>query len=125
MRRAALTIVGTVAGLAILLGFKAHPIAAVGTAVNPADDTRATETTAFSPVQVTVTTSGGQVTDVAVVQGPWGDHVPAETSRHTLPTLIQEARTGQSASIDMVSGATYTSHGYVTSLQSVLDQIHA
>ena len=37
------------------------------------------------------------------------------------PKLIQETLTAQSARIDSVSGATYTSGGYIKSLQSILD----
>ena len=55
-----------------------------------------------------------------VVKG-WAAERAAEPLR-ALPILVQETLKAQSASIDMVSGATYTSDGYVTSLQSALDQ---
>ena len=45
-----------------------------------------------------------------------------EINSEAVPELVQETMQAQSAQIDMVSGATYTSDGYVTSLQSALDQ---
>ena len=45
-----------------------------------------------------------------------------QINAYALPILIQETIDAQSAQIDMVSGATVTSTGYVQSLQSALDQ---
>ena len=45
-----------------------------------------------------------------------------EINDYALPILIQETLDAQSADIDMVSGATVTSDGYLQSLQSALDQ---
>ena len=39
--------------------------------------------------------------------------------------LVAETTAAQSADIDMVSGATYTSQGYLQSLQSAIDQARA
>ena len=44
---------------------------------------------------------------------------------YAAPMLRQESLTAQSARIDIVSGATYTSEGYAQSLQSALDQAGA
>ncbi len=78
--------------------------------------------TQWGPVQVSVTVSGGKVTDVAVLQQPDGNGRDQQINSYALPILRQEALTAQSASIDMVSGATVTSQGYVSSLQSALDK---
>lgn len=64
----------------------------------------------------------GKITDVAVLQYPNGNHRDVEINNYALPILIQETKNAQSAQIDMVSGATVTSDGYVQSLQSALDQ---
>ncbi|MFD8637898.1 FMN-binding protein, partial [Streptomyces sp. NPDC059656] len=48
-----------------------------------------------------------------------------EIAAYALPRLTQEAIGAQSAHIDAVSGASYTSRGYIESLQSALDQAHA
>jgi uncharacterized protein with FMN-binding domain len=78
--------------------------------------------TRWGPVQVAVDVSGGEVTEVQVVQYPTGNSHDEEINSYALPVLIQETLDGQSADIDMVSGATVTSVGYQQSLQSALDQ---
>ncbi|WP_339939943.1 FMN-binding protein [Undibacterium luofuense] len=64
----------------------------------------------------------GAITEVAVPQYPAGNPRDVEINNYALPVLVQETLDAQSAQIDMVSGATVTSEGYVTSLQSALDQ---
>lgn len=78
--------------------------------------------TRWGPVQVEITVSGGSITDVSVVKYPTGERQDAEINGYALPILIQETLDAQSASIDMISGATVTSEGYTESLQSALDQ---
>ena len=78
--------------------------------------------TQWGPVQVELTVTGGSISDVSVLQYPSGNGKDAEINSFALPTLIQETISAQSASIDMVSGATVTSTGYLQSLQSALDQ---
>jgi uncharacterized protein with FMN-binding domain len=73
-------------------------------------------------VQVELKLGGNAITDVAVLQYPNGNGQDAEINNYALPILIQETVKAQSAQIDMVSGATVTSTGYVQSLQSALDQ---
>ena len=55
-------------------------------------------------------------------QYPSGNPPTQEINSYALPVLIQETLDAQSAHIDMVSGATVTSVGYLQSLQSALDQ---
>jgi uncharacterized protein with FMN-binding domain len=73
-------------------------------------------------VQVTVV--AGKVTDATAVVYPSGNGRDAEINSYALPILHDEVLKAQSAQIDMVSGATVTSDGYVQSLQSALDLAH-
>ena len=75
----------------------------------------------YGDVQVQVTVSGGAVSDVTALQLPDGDGHSARISSIVEPMLRSEALQAQSASIDLVSGATYTSGAYQQSLQSALD----
>lgn len=84
-----------------------------------------TASTQWGPVQVALTIDGTTITDVQVLQYPTGDRRDEEINSYALPILIQETLDAQSASIDMVSGATVTSGGYLQSLQSALDQVGA
>ncbi|MGC0371044.1 FMN-binding protein [Microbacterium sp. SLBN-111] len=56
---------------------------------------------------------------------PSEDFRDQQINSRALPILVQETLSAQSADIDMVSGATYTSTGYKKSLQSALDEAHA
>lgn len=78
--------------------------------------------TRFGPVQVEITVDGGRITTSVVTQVPWNDHRDQEINGYAVPILNDEAVRAQSADIDMVSGATYTSDGYVQSLQSAIDR---
>jgi len=78
--------------------------------------------TRWGPVQVELTVQAGSVTEVRVLQYPTGNSTDEQINSYALPVLIQETLDSQSASIDMVSGATVTSVGYQQSLQSALDQ---
>jgi uncharacterized protein with FMN-binding domain len=78
--------------------------------------------TRWGPVQVEITVAAGRITDVSVVQYPDGNGKDQQINARALPVLISETLSAQSAGIDMVSGATITSQGYVDSLQSALDR---
>src|SRR4051812_48592731 len=78
--------------------------------------------TRWGPVQVQLTVADGKVTDVSVVQYPDNNGRDQEINARALPVLIRETLDAQGAKIDMVSGATVTSDGYVESLQSALDK---
>jgi uncharacterized protein with FMN-binding domain len=84
--------------------------------------TGAVAQTQWGPVQVQLVVKNGTITSVRVLQYPTGNSRDAEINNYALPILIQETTQAQSAQIDMVSGATVTSTGYVQSLQSALDQ---
>lgn len=78
--------------------------------------------TRFGPVQVEITVADGKITKSVVTQVPWNDHRDQEINGYAVPILNDEAVQAQSADIDMVSGATYTSDGYIRSLQSAIDR---
>jgi uncharacterized protein with FMN-binding domain len=78
--------------------------------------------TRWGPVQVQITVANGQITDVTVVDYPSGNGKDRQINARALPVLVQETLDAQSAKIDMVSGATVTSEGYIGSLQSALDE---
>ncbi|MCA1983595.1 FMN-binding protein [Nocardioides nematodiphilus] len=80
------------------------------------------EQTQWGPVQVELTITGGSITSVAVPVYPNGNGRDAQINSFALPQLVQETISAQSASIDMISGATVTSDGYLRSLQSALDK---
>ncbi|MFJ2302838.1 FMN-binding protein [Streptomyces sp. NPDC087787] len=80
-----------------------------------------TAQTDYGPVQVRITVSDGRITKAEAVQAPQGG-LSGQKSELAVPKLNQEAVAAQSADIDTVSGATYTSGGYKKSLQSALDK---
>lgn len=89
-----------------------------GTVSGPVVDTQ------FGPVQVAVTFSNGSITEIQALQLPIDRMRSAQISSYAEPILRSEALQAQSAQIDLVSGATYTSMAYEQSLQAVLDQAH-
>jgi uncharacterized protein with FMN-binding domain len=66
----------------------------------------------------------GQLVDVKLVAEP-GDRHSSQINNIAVPMLTQSAIANQSANIDLVSGATWTSESYAESLQSALDAAHA
>lgn len=78
--------------------------------------------TRYGPVQVSVTFTAGQITDVQALQVPGGHHESVQINARATPILAQEVVAAQSAQIDTVSGATYTSEAYAESVQSAIDQ---
>lgn len=78
--------------------------------------------TRYGDIQVQITVEGGKVTDVVAVAYPNQDRHDQQINATAIPQLRSEALDTQSARISSVSGATYTSAGYITSLQSALDQ---
>lgn len=81
--------------------------------------------TRYGPVQVQITVSGGRIADVQVIDYPDSDHRDQEINQRAIPILVSETTQAQSSQISMVSGATYTSEGYIASLQSAIDQANA
>jgi uncharacterized protein with FMN-binding domain len=138
MKRAVAAIVLTIAGLVILLGFKTGRPPTVnlaspgGTRAGSGVPAGSTSTvtgpvvqTPFGSVQVQVTSHGRHITNVTAARLPGDTGYSQLLSQTAGPQLRREALAAQSAHIDAVSGATYTSDGYAQSLQSALDQLHA
>lgn len=84
--------------------------------------TGAAAQTRYGAVQVEVTFSGSTITAVKTLQSPDREGRDIEINDQALPILQQEVLASQSANIDTVSGATYTSEGYIQSVQSAIDQ---
>ncbi|HYB14898.1 MAG TPA: FMN-binding protein [Streptosporangiaceae bacterium] len=148
MRRVILAVTGTIAGLVALLSFKSHApslsaAATSGTtggssvsvpgefptgsqAANlPPGETAFTghvANTVYGPVQVQLIVRNNEIVKVAVLQQPTNTIHDIQIGRFAFPELISETLKAQSAKIDAVSGASYTSAGYIQSLQSALDQ---
>jgi uncharacterized protein with FMN-binding domain len=146
MKRAPIVLAATAAGLGATLGFTPHskaPTAAAVTTAAPSTSSSSSSSTSTSSssssssasktvtsnavstrygnVQLKVTISGGKITKVEAVQLPSIDPKSVQISSYAAPMLSQSALTKQSAAVDAVSGATYTSVGYQTALQSALD----
>jgi len=138
----------TIAGLAAVLGFKtreAPPTASgntTSTTAPPTTTTRGTSSTTtqgtsttpavaqvegptiqtrYGPVQVAAVVSGGELVEVIARQLPGGDRNSEAISAFAEPRLREMALAAQSAHIDVVSGATFTSLAYAESLQAALD----
>jgi uncharacterized protein with FMN-binding domain len=77
--------------------------------------------TPFGTVQVQVTIVSGKITNVTVLQAPQGGR-SGQIAQYATPQLRSEVLTAQGANVDTISGATYTSQGYMQSVQSALDQ---
>jgi uncharacterized protein with FMN-binding domain len=146
MRRISLWFLSTVAVVMLLFGYHTStsgPAVAASPSVTPAPATPGTSGTSGSsgtstgggttvtgavaqtrwgPVQVQITVAAGKITNVDVLQYPNGNGHDQQINDYALPILTQATVSAQSANIDMVSGATVTSDGYVQSLQSALDQ---
>lgn len=135
MKRAILVGVGTVAGAAAVLSYQPGTLfnssagqAEAATAA-PAAAPAAAQTytgdaveTGYGPVQVEVTVEGSSITSVTAIAAPQNDGKSAQISNYAIPQLQEQAVTAQSANIDGVSGASYTSAGFAQSLQSALTQ---
>jgi uncharacterized protein with FMN-binding domain len=148
MKRVIASLFGTVAGLVMLLSFKTHSqsTGTVAAAVTTTGDTGGTSSTSgttrssttsttgaktytgdavntqWGVVQVQVQVSNGKVTSATAVEYPNGNPRDQQINSYALPKLNSEAVSASSAQIDMVSGATVTSTGYLGSLQSALDK---
>ena len=99
----------------------AAPAAPVAT--GPADGTYdgSVVNTRFGTVQVQAVISGGQITDVIAVKLTDADRKSVQISQQVAPMLRSEVLTAQSAKVANISGGTYTTNGYLQSLQSALD----
>jgi uncharacterized protein with FMN-binding domain len=81
----------------------------------------AAEMTRYGVVQVEVVITDGAIADVTALQYPNTDRKDQQINGRAIPLLRAAVLKAQSANVDGVSGATFTSDGYLTSLQSALD----
>lgn len=85
----------------------------------------AVEQTQYGPMQVQVTLAGQKIANVTVLQRTNDGSESDQIDSFAIPKLTSEALAAQSAHIDAVSGASFTSSGYIKSLQSALDKAMA
>jgi uncharacterized protein with FMN-binding domain len=148
MKRAPIVIGSTVFGMAAVLSFHAHtarvPVATASTnttttttTTSPSRGSRSGSgstakartalgdpmSTRYGVAQVRVTVSGGKITKVEAVQLQNSDPKSQAISSYAEPILQQSVLSKQTAAVDTVSGATYTSLSYEGSLQSALDKL--
>ena len=150
MRRVIFAVTGTIAGLVALLSFKAHvptvPVASTSgtggsstsssssrtipgefqSAVGPLTAGETTITgkvgnTVYGPVQIELVVKSHKIVKVAVLEQPTNTIHDIQIGEFAFPKLISETLTTQNAKVDAVSGASYTSAGYISSLQSAVD----
>jgi uncharacterized protein with FMN-binding domain len=103
------------------------PGSGTGASSTPASGAATTVTgaawpTVYGPVQVRITVSGGKLTAVTAVEYPTGTPRDVQINAFAIPELNSEALAAGNAHIDAVSGATYTTQGYLGSLQNALDR---
>jgi len=79
-----------------------------------------TAQTRWGPVQVRLVVKDGKIIAASALQSPSGDSRSRSISAQAIPYLVQETLAAQSAQISGVGGASYTSNGWYTSLQSAL-----
>ena len=77
--------------------------------------------TAYGPVQIELVVKNSKIVKVAVLEQPTNTIHDIQIGEFAFPKLISETLSTQDAKIDAVSGASYTSAGYITSLQSAVD----
>ena len=82
--------------------------------------TGASANTVYGPVQVQITVTNGKITNATALVYPTGSFRDQQINQQAIPYLIQETLAAQSANIQGVGGASYTSQGWVGSLQSAL-----
>ena len=147
MRRIVVAVMGTISGLVLLFSYHTSrnegsvavatsAPAVSGVSGSPAAPQAAQSSTAagtftgdsvmtrWGAVQVEITLADGRITAVQAVEFPQENPRDRQINAYALPVLAQEATQSQSADIDVVSGATVTSDGYIQSLQSAIDQAH-
>ncbi len=144
LRRIAIIATGTVGGVVAVVAYhppSLTPVSTIGVA-NPAPASTSTPSgtktpaatkpttaasgiytgntaqTAWGPVQVQITVSGGQITAAKALQWPNGDRRSQSIAQQSIPYLIQQTLTTKSANVLGVTGASYTSDGWRRSLAS-------
>ena len=140
MRRSPIVLAATVAGTAGVLAFHPHtavtqtaaassaspsptPTVATGSGGSSGTATGDAVDTQYGAAQVRVTVKAGKIVKIEALQLQGNDPRSVQISGSAEPVLQQEALTDQTADVDAVSGATFTSASYTQSLQSALDKL--
>ena len=152
MRRAPIVLSATVAGAAGILAFHPHAPTVPATAAAAPTSTTSSGTatgsgtsrsgtssssagsgdgtatgdaisTIYGAAQVRVTVKDGKIVQVEALQLQGNEPRSVQISSAAAPVLQQEVLAGQTADVDAVSGATFTSASYTQSLQSALDKL--
>ncbi|GLY00205.1 MULTISPECIES: FMN-binding protein [Actinoplanes] len=130
MRRVSLWMLSTVAALVLLFSYRTSTGTSAVTASSTVASSGAADGDTYTgdtvqtqegDIQVVITVADGKITSVSVPVYPSGSARHEQISGSAVPTLVEETLAAQSADIDSVSGATYTSEGYKESLQTALD----
>lgn len=133
MRRIAAWSMSTLTVLVLLLSYNSSRAATIGAggssasgssvAAQPGQTYAGDEVmTRYGVVQVRITVADGRITQSEALQVPWNDRHDQMINSRAVPLYNEEAVAGQSADIDVVSGATVTWEGYTESLQSAIDR---
>ena len=108
-----------------------HPAqAAVGPTAGPAEPTGtatatgAAEQYGYGELSARVTISGGHIAAVSVPLLRTAEQYSQQLADQVIPMLRREVLAAQSARIQAISGATYTSQAYAMSVQAALDKVH-
>lgn len=78
--------------------------------------------TRYGPVQVAIVVQNGRMTAINVLDYPRANDTDIQINSRAIPQLRSSALQAQSANVPNISGATYTSSGFKTSLQSAMGQ---
>jgi uncharacterized protein with FMN-binding domain len=78
--------------------------------------------TRYGPVQVQITVVDNKITKAVALTYPTGSFRDQQINQQAIPYLIQETLAAQSANIQGVGGATFTSIGWANSLQSAISK---
>jgi hypothetical protein len=140
MRRIALWFFSTLSGVVLLFTYSTSTAGSVASTAGPAPSGAANGKpdpskgpiadvagkvvkTRWGPVQVQISVQAHKIVAVKLLKLPTGA-MDQFIAKRSIPTLIAETFKSQSAHIDIVTTATYTSNGYISSLQSALDEAH-
>lgn len=145
MRRLALLIVATAAVIALVVVVRSHdkpagnPPAAIDTTTTRGTSAATSSATAspryrsgtatavahtdYGDVRVRVTVVAGRIIHARAVEVPHGNPLDVELSTPAVQALERNVLRTQSTDVDVVTGATYTSTGYLRSLQAALDRL--
>ena len=136
MKRSAIVIAATATGLALTLSFRPHtgaaPSGTLASLTTGNANVSGAQTVVGSDqalagglgnIQVKVTAAKGKIVSVGMAKMNLHGPQSAQISNSVIPQLQQQTMASNGGPIHAVSGATYTSKAYATSLQAALDQL--